>query len=137
MNELMFRALDMVGTKYKFGGSSRETGFDCSGFVRHLFDVVLQTPLPRTSYEMSRLGDKVMLADLEVGDLVFYNTLKRAYSHVGMYIGDGRFIHSPSRGRSVEIVDMKDRYWATRFNGARRLAPNAGAEAPNKNAASD
>jgi cell wall-associated NlpC family hydrolase len=146
VNELVFRALDIVGTLYKFGGNSRETGFDCSGFVRFLFDTVLTLPLPRTSFEMSRLGEHVMLADLAVGDLVFYNTLKRPFSHVGIYIGDGRFIHSPSRGRAVEIVDMKERYWAARFNGARRLLPHSStihrveaqkAEPQNKNAASE
>jgi cell wall-associated NlpC family hydrolase len=119
--QLVMQAMSLVGVKYKFGGNSPEGGFDCSGFVRHLFDTTLARALPRTSFEMSRLGSVVTAANLAPGDLVFYNTRKRAFSHVGIYIGEGRFIHSPSKGRAVEIVDMNDRYWQRRFNGAKRL----------------
>jgi cell wall-associated NlpC family hydrolase len=90
---------------------------------------------------MSRLGDKVDRPSLAPGDLVFYNTRRRLFSHVGVYIGEGRFIHAPSKGRAVEIVDMSDRYWTPRFNGARRLLPAfvgpPEPESPNKNAASN
>ena len=118
---LVMQAFALIGTKYKLGGSSTETGFDCSGFIRHLYSPVLDFALPRTSFEMSRLGTKVDHHALMPGDLVFFNTLKRSFSHVGIYIGEDRFIHSPSKGRAVEIVDMREQYWQKRFNGARRL----------------
>jgi cell wall-associated NlpC family hydrolase len=111
----------MVGVKYKFGGNAEQSGFDCSGFVRYVFSESIPLELPRSSYAMGKLGKAVKSDDLQAGDLVFYNTLQRAFSHVGIYLGEGRFIHSPSRGKSVEIVDMSDRYWKKRFNGARRL----------------
>jgi cell wall-associated NlpC family hydrolase len=118
---LVMQAFALIGTKYKLGGNSAETGFDCSGFIRHLYETASDLTLPRTSSEMSRLGRKITPEELLPGDLVFYNTLKRAFSHVGIYIGEQRFIHSPSKGRAVEIVEMRDRYWQRRFNGARRI----------------
>jgi len=139
--DLVLQALGLIGTRYKFGGTSPDVGFDCSGFVRHLFDTTLGRVLPRTSLEMSRLGDKIDRPSLLPGDLVFYNTRRKSFSHVGLYIGEGRFIHAPSKGRAVEIVDMSDRYWVPRFNGARRLlAAFMGPpepESPNENAASN
>ena len=121
LQELLIRAISLIGVKYKFGGSSAQSGFDCSGFVSHVFESSLAIELPRSSYAMGRLGTKVENDDLRPGDLVFYNTLHRAFSHVGIYVGEGRFVHAPSRGKSVEIVDMSDRYWKRRFNGARRM----------------
>lgn len=121
LQELLIRAISLIGVKYKFGGSSAQSGFDCSGFVRHVFEATLAIELPRSSYAMARLGAKVESDDLRPGDLVFYNTLQRAFSHVGIYLGEGRFVHAPSRGKRVEIVDMSDKYWKRRFNGARRL----------------
>ena len=139
--DLVLQALGLIGTRYKFGGNSPDDGFDCSGFVRHLFGTTLGRVLPRTSFEMSRLGDKIDRPSLAPGDLVFYNTRRSSFSHVGVYIGEGRFIHAPSKGRAVEIVDMSDRYWVQRFNGARRLLPAfmgpPQPELPNKNAASN
>ncbi len=118
---LLIHALSMIGVQYKFGGNSAESGFDCSGFVRYVFQEAAGLNLPRDSYGMSKLGDTVDLNQLVPGDLLFYNTLRRRFSHVAIYIGEGRFVHAPSRGKSVEIVDMSDRYWKNRFNGARRL----------------
>lgn len=117
------RALSMIGVQYQFGGSTLERGFDCSGFVRFVFGEALAMELPRSSYEMSRLGREVELETLMPGDLLFYNTLKRRFSHVAIYLGDGRFVHAPSPGKQVEIASMADRYWVRRFNGARRLTP--------------
>ena len=119
--DLLVYAISLIGVKYKFGGNSSQTGFDCSGFVRHVFAESLALDLPRSSFAMGKLGASVEKDDLQPGDLVFYNTLQRAFSHVGIYLGEGRFVHAPSRGKSVEIVDMSDRYWQRRFNGARRL----------------
>ena len=138
--DLVLQAVGLIGTRYTFGGNSPDDGFDCSGFVRHLFDKTLGRVLPRTSFEMSRLGDAIKSSALEPGDLVFYNTRRQSFSHVGIYIGEGRFVHAPSRGRAVEIVDMSHRYWVRRFNGARRLLPAFMGPpepgSPNKNAAS-
>jgi cell wall-associated NlpC family hydrolase len=119
--DLLIHALSMIGVRYKYGGNSAENGFDCSGFVRYVFQEAAGLNLPRDSYGMSKLGDAVDLNQLVPGDLLFYNTLRRRFSHVAIYIGEGRFVHAPSRGKTVEIVDMSDRYWKNRFNGARRL----------------
>jgi cell wall-associated NlpC family hydrolase len=124
MSELIMTAMTLIGVNYKFGGNTPESGFDCSGLVRHLFNGSFGISLPRTSHELVRHGKAIEKTALEIGDLVFYNTRRRAYSHVGIYIGEGRFIHAPSRGRSVETVDMSNSYWVKRFNGARRLVAN-------------
>jgi cell wall-associated NlpC family hydrolase len=120
--ELVLQAMGMIGIRYSFGGRNPDTGFDCSGLVRYVFDRVMGRSLPHNSYEMARMGTSVRPGELEPGDLVFYNTRGRRYSHVGIYVGEGRFIHAPSRGGQVHIVNMADRYWVSRFNGARRLA---------------
>lgn len=120
--ELVLQAMGMIGIRYSFGGRTPDTGFDCSGLVRYVFNRVTGRALPHTSYEMARLGTSVRPGELQPGDLVFYNTRGRRYSHVGIYVGEGRFIHAPSRGGRVHIVNMGDRYWVNRFDGARRLA---------------
>ncbi len=116
------RALSLLGVKYKFGGSTPDTGLDCSGLVQYVFQQVTGVTLPRTAKEMSQLGEKVAMAELAPGDLVFFNTRRFAFSHVGIYLGDNRFIHAPRRGREVEIAEIDRRYWQARFDGARRLA---------------
>jgi cell wall-associated NlpC family hydrolase len=123
MNDLTEYALSLTGTPYKYGGTSPDTGFDCSGFVGHVFKHTLGKSLPRSSREISRVGTAQKSERLRPGDLVFYNTLNRAYSHVGIYLGDGEFIHSPSKGKSVSIVNMSEPYWQKRYNGARRVKP--------------
>lgn len=133
VSDVVFKAVSMIGTRYQRGGQTPDAGFDCSGFVRYVFAQTLQRELPRTSAEMSALGEQIAREQLQPGDLVFYNTLKRAFSHVGIYIGEGRFVHAPSRGRHVEIVDMADRYWQRRFNGARRLVEPRGEPAAEMN----
>jgi cell wall-associated NlpC family hydrolase len=121
VSEVLVYALSLVGVQYRFGGDSVTTGFDCSGFVRHVFSEVAAHMLPRRAEEMGRIGTHVAKDELAPGDLVFYNTLRRPFSHVGIYLGEGRFVHSPSAGRSVEIVNMQDNYWTRRYNGARRV----------------
>src|SRR6266567_1537073 len=113
--DLAFFALGLVGVDYRFGGTTPEAGLDCSGLVHYVFQQVTGITLPRTSQEMSRLGIKIATADLKVGDLVFFNTRSLPLSHVGIYLGDGRFVHSPSRGGAVEIAAMSASYWRTRF----------------------
>jgi len=120
--ELAMQAIGMIGIRYTFGGRNPDTGFDCSGLVRYVFDRVTGRSLPHNSFEMARMGTSVSQDELQPGDLVFFNTRGQRFSHVGIYVGEGRFIHAPSRGGRVHIVNMGDRYWVSRFNGARRLA---------------
>jgi cell wall-associated NlpC family hydrolase len=119
--EVSAAALELIGIRYKWGGSTPETGLDCSGLVRFVFQQVTGVTLPRTAKDMSRLGDQVAVADLKPGDLVFFNTRRFAYSHVGIYLGDNRFVHSPRRGRDVEVATLDSGFWQKRFDGARRL----------------
>lgn len=119
-HELMLQALALMGIRYRYGGNTPLTGFDCSGFVRYVFNQI-GTALPRSASEISRSGHAVERDELQPGDLVFFNTLRRPFSHVGIYLGDHRFIHAPARGGNVEIVNMSERYWERRYNGARRL----------------
>lgn len=119
--EIAMHAVGLIGVPYKYGGDEPESGLDCSGLVRYLFREALGTELPRSAEQMSELGQHVDAHELQPGDLVFYNTLRRAYSHVGVYLGEGKFIHAPSSGGYVRIESMKVSYWQKRFNGARRL----------------
>jgi cell wall-associated NlpC family hydrolase len=120
--ELVIHALALIGVNYKYGGSSPDSGFDCSGLVSHVFQEVIGLTLPRDSQAMSRVGEKVDKTELQPGDLVFFNTLRRPFSHVGIYIGEERFVHAPSRGRDVEVSNLHSRYWNKRYNGARRVS---------------
>jgi len=117
-------AQSLVGTPYRYGGNSPDSGFDCSGFVGHVFRQSANLDLPRSSQEMYRLGQPVEAEQLQPGDLVFYNTLRRAISHVGIYLGDDRFVHSPSSGGGVRVENMQTDYWRKHFNGARRVSLN-------------
>jgi cell wall-associated NlpC family hydrolase len=114
-------ALGLIGVDYRYGGNSPESGLDCSGLVRYVFQEVTGVTLPRTSREMSSLGAKVAVGDLKVGDLVFFNTRRFQFSHVGIYLGDNRFIHAPTTGSEVEIARLSESYWQRHFDGARRL----------------
>lgn len=120
-SELAMQAMGMLGIHYKYGGSTPESGLDCSGLVRYVFKEAWGANLPRTSVEISRVGETIEQQDLQPGDLVFYNTLKRGFSHVGIYLGNNKFIHSPSAGGRVRIESMDVGYWKQRFNGARRI----------------
>jgi uncharacterized protein YycO len=119
--EVVLRALSLLGVPYKFGGNTPETGLDCSGLVRWAFDEALGLPLPRRSEEISRVGAAIAPTELQPGDLVFFNTLRRAFSHVGIYIGNNRFVHAPSSGRAIRVESLGANYWTSRFDGARRL----------------
>ncbi len=126
-SDLTIAAMDLVGIRYRRGGTSTETGFDCSGFTRHVFETSLGLVLPRRADEQAAAPGLVAVKreDLRPGDLVFFNTLKRTFSHVGIYLGDNRFIHSPRPGQSVRTEDMSFAYWAKRFTGARRVDAGA------------
>ena len=127
-SELVLSAMNFLGVPYKRGGTSEETGFDCSGFTRHVFENSIGLILPRRASEQARSPQliPVQQAELKPGDLVFFNTLRQTFSHVGIYIGDNKFIHSPRAGGSVRVEDMRQAYWQKRFDGARR-APNVAA----------
>ncbi|MDP1611434.1 MAG: NlpC/P60 family protein [Sulfuritalea sp.] len=117
------QAMDLLGIRYRRGGSSPEAGFDCSGFVSHVFREGLGLVLPRSSKEMSKAGEEVSRDELRPGDLVFFNTMRRAFSHVGIYLGDNQFVHAPRTGGRVRVEDLNQSYWMKRFNGARRVNP--------------
>jgi cell wall-associated NlpC family hydrolase len=120
--ELTATALDQIGIRYRWGGNTPETGLDCSGLVRYVFQQVTGVTLPRTARDISRVGAEVAAAELQPGDLVFFNTRRFAFSHVGIYLGDNRFVHAPRRGREVEVAMLDSSFWRKRFDGARRMA---------------
>ena len=121
MNDLVMYAVSLADTPYRYGGNSANKGFDCSGFVGHVYRHSLDISLPRTSREISRVGKPVSRSELSPGDLVFYNTMHASFSHVGIYVGDGKFVHSPRSGESVRTEQMELRYWQARYDGARRI----------------
>lgn len=122
-NSLISSAQRFLGTPYRYGGTSQDSGMDCSGLLNVTFRETLGVKMPRRSMDLSKLGSPVKRSDLQPGDLVFFNTLQRNYSHSGLYIGDGKFIHAASRGkeRLVRINNIDDDYYRTRFQGGRRL----------------
>jgi cell wall-associated NlpC family hydrolase len=120
--DLVVRALALVNSPYRYGGRT-PAGFDCSGFVGYVFAEAAGLILPRRSEDIVRVGDPLERDRLVAGDLVFFNTLGRRYSHVGIYIGDGRFVHAPARGGRVRVERISDPYWRARYNAARRLGP--------------
>ncbi len=122
--DVVITALNFLGQPYRHGGGTVEQGFDCSGFTRHVYEVSLGLVLPRSADDQAS-GDRLVSVDraeLRPGDLVFFDTLHRRYSHVGIYVGQDRFIHAPRTGSQVRIEDMRFAYWAQRFTGARRVA---------------
>jgi len=123
-SHLAIEALSLIGIHYKRGGNNPEHGLDCSGLVRYVFKESNGKELPRTSAEISKVGERVEKEDLQPGDLVFFKTLKHAFSHVGIYLGDNKFVHAPAAGGKVRIESMDLQYWKKRFNGARRIEEN-------------
>ncbi len=119
--EVILQALGQTGVKYQYGGINPDSGFDCSGFVRYVFKEAANLTLPHGSRAMSQVGKNVSEKELQPGDLVFFNTMKSVYSHVGIYVGNNRFIHAPSAGSSISVSDMNDSYWSKRYTGARRI----------------
>jgi cell wall-associated NlpC family hydrolase len=128
-SDLVLSAMNFLGVRYTRGGNSVENGFDCSGFTRHIFEMSVGLVLPRRADEQAKMGSLLSIKkdDLKPGDLVFFNTMKRTFSHVGIYVGEGKFIHAPRTGSAVRVEDMRDSYWAKRFTGARRADLKAAA----------
>jgi cell wall-associated NlpC family hydrolase len=132
-SELVVTAMGFMGVPYRRGGNSVETGFDCSGFVRAIYEQTVGLILPRRANEQAAATQQIDRRELQPGDLVFFNTMRRAFSHVGIYIGDNKFIHSPKPGAQVRVEDMGVAYWSVRFDGARRVMPGAAqAETPSQ-----
>jgi cell wall-associated NlpC family hydrolase len=120
-SDLVVTAIGFLGVPYRRGGNTAETGFDCSGFVRAMYTQTVGHLLPRRAEEQAAATQKIDRSELKPGDLVFFNTMRRAFSHVGIYVGEGKFIHSPKPGAQVRVEDMSGSYWQRRFSGARRV----------------
>ena len=120
-DELIGNAMGLLGVSYRFGGSSVSSGFDCSGFMQHIFRKTMQINLPRTSAEQAKMGVAVSRSELQPGDMVFFSTSRGRISHVGLYIGNNRFIHAPRTGKSIEITSLGNKYWNSKYVTARRV----------------
>lgn len=129
-SDMVLTAMDFLGVPYRRGGSSESTGFDCSGFTRHVFERSIGLVLPRRADEQAAAKGLLQISrdELRPGDLVFFNTLRRTFSHVGIYVGDGKFIHSPRSGGKVRVEDMRMSYWNARYTGARRVEGTLGTD---------
>ncbi len=121
LEEISIQAMSLVGTPYRYGGNTPDSGFDCSGLVRYVVQRAANVNLPRTTEQMGQRGTSLDRSDVASGDLVFFNTTGRANSHVGIYVGQNRFVHAPATGGTVRLEDMGKSYWASRYNGARRV----------------
>jgi len=129
-SDLVVGAMGFLGVPYRRGGSTVETGFDCSGFVKAMFEQTIGLALPRNAAQQAAATQSIDRTDLRPGDLVFFNTMRRAFSHVGIYVGNGKFIHSPKPGAEVRVEDMGGTYWAKRFDGARRVETEVNSPKP-------
>jgi cell wall-associated NlpC family hydrolase len=131
-SDMVLTAMNFLGVPYRRGGNSAEQGFDCSGFTRYVFEHSLGLVLPRRADEQAKQAGlaQVLRDELKPGDLVFFNTMRRAFSHVGIYVGEGKFIHAPRSGGEVRIEDMRQAYWSKRFNGARRAQASTSTPQP-------
>jgi cell wall-associated NlpC family hydrolase len=122
-SDMLFHALAAAGVDYRRGGKSYQTGFDCSGLVAFVYREAYSLALPHNTQAQSEIGEAIGVSELQPGDLVFFNTQRKPFSHVGIYIGEGRFIHAPKEGAVVRTENLRAPYWATRFDGARRIVP--------------
>jgi cell wall-associated NlpC family hydrolase len=118
---LINQAMELIGVRYRWNMDIPQSGLDGSGFVAYVFKDKLSFLIPRKSSQISKVGKSVNRDDLQPGDLVFFNTMRMTFSHVGIYVGENKFIHSPSKGASIRVDDMTSVYWDKRFDGARRL----------------
>ncbi|MCI3208516.1 MULTISPECIES: C40 family peptidase [Pandoraea] len=122
--EITLEAMSLVGIPYRYGGNTPDSGFDCSGLVRYVVARAAGVNLPRTTADMSGVGTVLERDDLASGDLIFFNTTGRAHSHVGIYVGQGKFVHAPNSGGTVRLESIFIPYWAKRIDGVRRVAAN-------------
>lgn len=119
--DVILEGLKLVGVRYKLGGNDADRGLDCSSFVQTVFRESIGAYLPRTAREQSEVGQQIDINQLKPGDLVFFNTMRRTFSHVGIYLGDNHFLHAPRTGAEVRVENMANSYWMNRFDGARRI----------------
>jgi cell wall-associated NlpC family hydrolase len=119
--QLINQAMEVIGVRYRWDAELPQSGLDGSSFVAYVFKDKLGFLLPRKATQMSRVGKPINREELQPGDLVFFNTMRLTFSHVGIYVGDNKFIHSPSKGATVRVDDLSSLYWDKRFDGARRL----------------
>lgn len=121
-NDILFRAIALVGTPYRYGGNTPEGGFDCSGLVGYVYRDVAGIILPRTAAEIGAIGaPDVRRDDLASGDLVLFRQRSRSVTHVGIYVGEGRFVHAPNEGGTVRLDRLDDSYWRDHYSGAKRI----------------
>ena len=122
--DISIAAVGLVGVPYRYGGNTPKGGFDCSGLIIYVYQKSVDIKLPRTVEAMSRKGQSVEGQPPAPGDIVFFNTTGEKYSHAGIYVGQGRFVHAPSAGGTVRLEYITKPYWAARFTEARRFASN-------------
>lgn len=122
-NEVIFRAFSLIGTPYRYGGSSPDTGFDCSGLINYVYREVAGVSLPRTTAGLNALKGQAPSEGLVPGDLVLFAMSGRRVDHAGIYVGEGRFLHAPSSGGRVRIDELQASYWQRTYKGARRVLP--------------
>lgn len=121
-NEVIFRAISLVGTPYRYGGTNPDTGFDCSGLIGFVFNEAAGLRLPRTTRELIDIDARTVdRSDLQAGDLVYFNSRGGRVSHIGIYVGENRFVHAPSSGGVVRIDKLDTPYWTKFYVGAKRL----------------
>jgi cell wall-associated NlpC family hydrolase len=121
-NEVLMRAIGLVGTPYRYGGNTPEAGFDCSGLVGFVFRDAAGLALPRSTRELIDIPAREVKRDeLQPGDLVYFNPAGGRVSHIGIYVGEGRFVHAPSRGGTVRLDALGSDYWNRHFVGAKRV----------------
>lgn len=119
IGNILLQAVSLMGIPYRWGGNTPESGMDCSGFIRYVFKKSMGITLPRTVAEMAKVGKRISLSEIQPGDLIFFNTL-RTNSHIGMYIGNNKFIQSPRTGEQIQVSDLNG-YWRARINGIKRI----------------
>lgn len=122
--DISIAAVGLVGVPYRYGGNNPKAGFDCSGLIGYVYQKSANIKLPRTIQEMSTKGKNIGDEAPAPGDLVFFNTTGDKYSHAGIYVGKGRFVHAPSSGGTVRLEQIESPYWANRFTEVRRLVSN-------------
>jgi cell wall-associated NlpC family hydrolase len=120
--KLLGKAMQLIGVKYRYGGTSPETGLDCSGYVQYVYKSAVGVSLPRTASQQARVGENIGTQDVRPGDMVFFNTRGFSNSHVGIYVGNGMFVHSPNSRSKVRFDTLDSGYWKKHYTGARRVS---------------
>jgi len=124
LEDISIAAIGLVGVPYRYGGNTPKGGFDCSGLIGYVYERAANKKLPRTTHEIGQVGYSLGNQTPAPGDLVFFNTQGGPYSHVGIYVGKGRFVHAPSKGGTVRLEKITSSYWAQRYTEARRVVPS-------------